>query len=224
MFRKTYEGRGMAAIHDNIKALREHAGYSREDLGKKIGKTRSAISQYESGKIIPRMGVIDNLATVFNVKKSEILGDTSMAIVDVEMSSFVDVPLLGSIAAGTPMEMVETEESHPVPAKVMEQYPDAKLLKVKGHSMNRILPDGCYALVDPCEEVERDNQPYAVCVNGHDATIKRVHKLENGFELVPDSTDPTFKPRLFDYGEPDTETITVIGRVVYHVLPFDWSY
>lgn len=214
----------MAAIHDNIKALREHAGYSQEDLGKKIGKTRSAISQYESGKIIPRMGVIDNLATVFNVKKSEILGDTSMAIVDVEMSSFVDVPLLGSIAAGTPMEMVETEESHPVPAKVMEQYPDAKLLKVKGHSMNRILPDGCYALVDPCEEVERDNQPYAVCVNGHDATIKRVHKLENGFELVPDSTDPTFKPRLFDYGEPDTETITVIGRVVYHVLPFDWSY
>ena len=224
MFRKTYEGRGMAAIHDNIKALREHAGYSQEDLGKKIGKTRSAISQYESGKIIPRMGVIENLATVFNVKKSEILGDTSMAIVDVEMSSFVDVPLLGSIAAGTPMEMVETEESHPVPAKVMEQYPDAKLLKVKGHSMNRILPDGCYALVDPCEEVERDNQPYAVCVNGHDATIKRVHKLENGFELVPDSTDPTFKPRLFDYGEPDTETITVIGRVVYHVLPFDWSY
>ncbi len=214
----------MAAIHDNIKALREHAGYSQEDLGKKIGKTRSAISQYESGKIIPRMGVIENLATVFNVKKSEILGDTSMAIVDVEMSSFVDVPLLGSIAAGTPMEMVETEESHPVPAKVMEQYPDAKLLKVKGHSMNRILPDGCYALVDPCEEVERDNQPYAVCVNGHDATIKRVHKLENGFELVPDSTDPTFKPRLFDYGEPDTETITVIGRVVYHVLPFDWSY
>ena len=139
-------------------------------------------------------------------------------------NEFVDVPLLGSIAAGTPMEMIETEESHPVPAKVMEQYPDAKLLKVKGNSMNRILPDGCYALVDPCNEVERDNQPYAVCVNGHDATIKRVHKLENGFELVPDSTDPTFKSQLFDYGEPNTETITVIGRVVYHVLPFDWTY
>lgn len=139
-------------------------------------------------------------------------------------SEFVDVPLLGSIAAGTPMEMIETEDTHPVPTKVMEQYPDAKLLKVKGNSMNRVLPDGCYALVDPCEDVERDNQPYAVCVNGYDATIKRVHKLANGFELLPDSTDPTYKPKVYDYGEPGTEEITVIGRVVYHMLPFDWSY
>lgn len=139
-------------------------------------------------------------------------------------SEFVDVPLLGSIAAGTPMEMVETEDTHPVPTKVMEQYPDAKLLKVKGSSMNRVLPDGCYALIDPCEEIERDNQPHAVCVNGYDATIKRVHKLANGFELVPDSTDPTFKPKIYDYGEPDTETVTVIGRVVYYVLPFDWGF
>lgn len=139
-------------------------------------------------------------------------------------SEFVDVPLLGSIAAGTPMEMVETDETHPVPTKVMEQYPDAKLLKVKGNSMNRVLPDGCYALIDPCEDVERDNQPYAVCVNGYDATIKRVHKLANGFELVPDSTDPTYKAKVYDYGEPGTETVTVIGRVVYYVLPFDWGF
>lgn len=139
-------------------------------------------------------------------------------------SEFVDVPLLGSIAAGTPMEMVETEDTHPVPTKVMEQYPAAKLLKVKGSSMNRVLPDGCYALVDPCDDVERDNQPYAVCVNGYDATIKRVHKLANGFELVPDSTDPTYKAKVYDYGEPGTETVTVIGRVVYYVLPFDWGF
>lgn len=139
-------------------------------------------------------------------------------------SEFVDVPLLGSIAAGTPMEMVETDETHPVPTKVMERYPDAKLLKVKGSSMNRVLPDGCYALIDPCDDVERDNQPYAVCVNGYDATIKRVHKLANGFELVPDSTDPTYKAKVYDYGEPGTETVTVIGRVVYYVLPFDWGF
>lgn len=139
-------------------------------------------------------------------------------------SSFVDIPLLGSIAAGTPIEMVETDKTHPVPAKVMEQYPNAKLLEVKGNSMNKILPNGSYALIDPCDEIDRDNQPYAVCVNGYDATIKRVHKLDNGFELVPDSTDPTFKTKIYDYGEPGTETITIIGRVVYHVLPFDWEY
>ena len=61
-------------------------------------------------------------------------------------------------------------------------------------------------------------------MNGYDATIKRVRKLNNGFELVPDSNDPTYRPQTFNYNEPGTQTITVIGRVVYYVLPFDWEF
>lgn len=137
---------------------------------------------------------------------------------------FVDVPLYGSIAAGIPIEMTEVENTHPVPAKVHEMYPDSFLLKVEGNSMNHVLPDGCYALVVPTDEIKRDNDLYAVCVNGYDATIKRVKKLANGFQLVPDSTDPTYPVQTYNYNEPGTETITVIGRVVYYVLPFDWSF
>ena len=139
-------------------------------------------------------------------------------------SGFADVPLYGSITVGTPIEMIEADETHPVPARVMDKYPDAFLLKVKGRSMDKVLPDGCYALIDPCREVECEGQPHAVCVNECDATIKRVRNLANGIELDPDSTDPTFKPKIYDYGEPDTETVAVIGRVVYYVLPFDWGF
>lgn len=213
----------MSAIKDNIKELRERAGYSQEELGIKLRKTRSAVSQYESGKIIPRMGVIEELASIFGVSKSEIIGDTPLVFAK-DASGFVDVPLYGSIAAGTPIEMIEVDETHPVPAKVMDKYPDAFLLKVKGRSMDKVLPDGCYALIDPCEEVERENQPHAVCVNGYDATIKRVRNLANGIELDPDSTDPTFKPSVYDYADENTEEITIIGRVVYYVLPFDWGF
>ena len=63
-----------------------------------------------------------------------------------------------------------------------------------------------------------------MAVNGNDATIKRVKKLSNGFELVPDSTDPTYKPKVYDYGEDGTEEITVIGRVVWFCVPFDWNF
>ena len=90
--------------------------------------------------------------------------------------------------------------------------------------MNRVLPNGSYALVDPCKDVDHPGKPYAVCVNGHDATIKRVKPLNNGFELSPDSNDPTFKPVIYDYGEENTETITLIGRIVYYVLPYDWTF
>ena len=62
-----------------------------------------------------------------------------------------------------------------------------------------------------------------MCVNGYDATIKRVRRLQNGFELAPDSLDPTYKPTVYDFGEPGTDTVTIIGRVVYYVLPFDWE-
>lgn len=137
---------------------------------------------------------------------------------------FTDVPLYGSIAAGKPIEMHSCDESFPIPCAVHSKHPDAFLLKVSGTSMDRILPDGCYALVDPCDSVDHDGAPYAVCVNGYDATIKRVRRLANGFELVPDSTDPTYKPVVFDYGIEGTETVTVIGRVVYYVLPYDWSF
>ncbi len=37
----------------------------------------------------------------------------------------------------------------------------------------------------------KPKKAYAVCVNGFDATIKRVKPLSNGYELIPDSIDPT---------------------------------
>ena len=67
----------MASIGENIKKLREAAGMSQDQLGEKIGKTRSAVSQYESGKIVPRMGVIEDLSHVFMVSKVDIIGDGS---------------------------------------------------------------------------------------------------------------------------------------------------
>lgn len=63
----------MSSIGWNIKNLRERMAMSQEELADKIGKTRSAISQYESGKIIPRMGVIEDLASVFDVSKNVII-------------------------------------------------------------------------------------------------------------------------------------------------------
>lgn len=54
--------------------------------------------------------------------------------------------------------------------------------------------------------------------------LKRVVKLSNGFELTPDSADPTFRPTVYDYNEPGTDPVTIIGRVVFYVLPFDWEF
>lgn len=196
-------------------------GWSQQDLADKMETTQQTIQRYESGARDIKSSVLIKLSAVLNVTISYLLGLENASIPN---NSTVDVPLYGAIAAGTPIEMIEVEDTQPIPVQLHERYPDSFLLKVEGDSMDRILPNGCFALVDPCDDVTHDGDPYAVCVNGYDATIKRVRKLNNGFELVPDSNDPTYRPQTFNYNEPGTQTITVIGRVVYYVLPFDWEF
>lgn len=113
------------------------------------------------------------------------------------------------------------ENTFSIPGELSRRYPDAFLLKVDGESMSRILPNGSYALVNPCHEAI-DGRVYAVAVNGYAATIKRVRNLANGIELLPDSIDPTFRPIVYDYADPQAESVTVIGEVVWYVVPFDF--
>ncbi len=204
----------------NIAKAREKKGWSQKTLASKIGTSQQQIARFEAGTEV-RASTLVSLSKALGVSISSLLGMTDN---NEPGDDFIDVPLYGSIAAGTPIDMMEVDDTHPVPTALVKRHPDAFLLTVEGNSMNRVLPNGSYALIDPCDEVTADNKPYAVCVNGYSATIKRVHKLANGFELVPDSTDPTYKSTIYDYGEEGTETITIIGRVVWHCVPFDWDY
>lgn len=140
------------------------------------------------------------------------------------VGSFVNVPLVGSIAAGQPLEMLSTTDWHPIPPDVADMYPKAFLLRVRGESMNRVLPNGCFALVDPCSEVLEQGDPYVVAIDNTDATVKRVRVLNNGIELLPDSNDPTFKPLLFDYSVDKATSIRIVGRVVWFCVPKDWRF
>lgn len=199
---------------------------SQASFASKLGMTQQNYANYENGKQGLKSDLIEKICTKFGCSAEWLLcldGENRVARTQ-DGGRFIDVPLFGSIAAGTPIEMIAVEDTFPVPVRVHEKHPDAFLLKVVGESMNKILPNGSYALVDPCNDVEVNGQPYAVCVNGFDATVKRVDKLANGFRLKPDSNDPTYAEKTYNYNEPDTEQITIIGKVVYYVLPYDWRF
>ena len=221
MGKYTHTDLGVTMNGYKIAEARRAKGWSQSDLAEKLGTTQQQISRYESGERDPKASIVADLSATLGVTISYLLGmDDSKPI----KQSFVDVPLYGSIAAGTPLDMIETEDYHQIPAVMHERFPNAFLLKVEGESMNKILPNGCYALIDPCENTDCNGAPYAVCVNGYAATVKRVKQLNNGFELVPDSNDPTYTPKTYNYNEEGTEEITVIGKVVYYVLPYDWTF
>lgn len=63
------------SIGSNIKKLRESKDMTQEELAEKIGVTRSAVTQWESGWSNPKMGNIEALATFFCVDKSTLIED-----------------------------------------------------------------------------------------------------------------------------------------------------
>lgn len=64
------------SIGDNIKRLRTSNNLSQIELGKIAGVTDKAVSTWENGEKIPRMGAIERMAQHFGITKSAIIEDT----------------------------------------------------------------------------------------------------------------------------------------------------
>ncbi len=103
----------------------------------------------------------------------------------------VNVPLVGSVAAGQPILAVENIESYfPVPAELM---PNAQsfMLKVHGESMiNAGILDGDQVLVK--QQSTAENGDIVVALVDDSATVKTFYKEKGYYRLQPenDSMDP----------------------------------
>jgi len=125
-------------------------------------------------------------------------------------------PLYDAIGASCLPGEAIVNERVPVPQQVIEQHPDAFFLRVTDDRMNRVLPSGVYALVDPGSE-PINGDIAAVVVGDDQARIARFHRLTSSVVLQPDSLDPNHKDEIHD-----TSTglnIIVLGRVVWFGPP-----
>lgn len=205
-----------------IAEARKLRNITQAELAEKMRTTQQTIQRYETNQVNIRMDKMIEMSEILNVSLAYLLGMSSKPELS-EASDMVPVPLLDSIAAGTSIEMIDVDKTYDIPAEIHNKYPQAFLLKVADDSMNRVLPNGCYALINPCREATEPMKAYAVCVNGFDATIQRVKPLSNGYELIPDSIDPTFRPQIFDFNEIDTQSVSIIGEVVWYLVPFGFE-
>jgi repressor LexA len=96
----------------------------------------------------------------------------------------VDVPLLGYVAAGLPIEPVETDETFTVPEEFIRRQ-NTFVLRVKGNSMiNDGILDGDYIIVE--ERADADNGDTVVAVVNGEATVKKFYRdTEDMVRLVP---------------------------------------
>lgn len=118
----------------------------------------------------------------------------------------VTVPLVGRVAAGTPILATENiEESFPLPEALVPRDADCFALRVKGDSMiNAGIHDEDIVVVRQQETA--NNGDIVVALLGDEATVKRFFTAgENGIRLQPEN--PHLRPIV-------TRDAKIVGRVV----------
>jgi repressor LexA len=89
-----------------------------------------------------------------------------------------EVPLMGRIAAGSPVEAIETRAT--LSFSDFARSADTFALEVRGDSMMEDhICDGDMILVEKATEA-RDGDIVVALVNGSDATLKRIYRESNG--------------------------------------------
>ena len=61
------------SIGTNIRKLRLSRGLNQQEFAKKLGVSDKAVSTWENDIKTPRMGTIQKIADLFNIKKSQII-------------------------------------------------------------------------------------------------------------------------------------------------------
>ncbi len=104
--------------------------------------------------------------------------------------SGVEIPLLGYVAAGQPVDIPEDRETVAVPRHMVRK--NSYALRVRGHSMiDDAIQDGDIIVVEKRETAENGETVVAM-INGERVTLKRFYVEADGIRLQP--ANPAMAP------------------------------
>jgi len=118
----------------------------------------------------------------------------------------VDLPRLGYVAAGSPIEAVATNETIAVPEDLVGRR-DTYVLRVRGNSMiDEQICDGDLVIVED-RKTAQNGETVVALLSGSDVTLKKFYRENGRVRLQP--ANPTMQPIYVD-----PEQLQVQGVVV----------
>jgi repressor LexA len=138
----------------------------------------------------------------YNESRSIELARTEMRL------AAVDLPLLGTVAAGEPIEAVAEKEAIAVPEDMVSGTVAHYVLRVRGDSMiEEQIRDGDYVIVR-ARDTANNSEMVIALIDGENATVKKFYREPGGVvRLQP--ANPDLEPMCFT-----ADRVTVQGIVV----------
>ncbi|GAB6474375.1 XRE family transcriptional regulator [Bacillus cereus] len=189
-----------------------------EKMAAVFGVTKADIdTTYKNKKAAIVDGVLQLISEEGNIIEGGTMTSSLISADQLELlQTEKEIPVIGKIAAGTPIEAVQDIVDRIVPPYKTNNTDELFGLVVNGESMNKIVPNGHYAVLKKQPDVE-NGEIAAVIVNGHYATLKKVYKFTDLMVLEPCSHDESFKDQQFS--RDNCEDIKIIGKFLYSVSP-----
>ena len=204
----------MSTIGSRIRNRREELGLSQDELGKRLGyKSRSSINKIELDQRNLTQSKIKAIADALDTTPAYIMGweDQPISTIPIPpgfipMPQMRKVPLVGSIACGTPiLAQQNIDGSVDAPEDIRCDF----ALRCKGDSMiDAGIHDGDAVYIRIQPEVE--NGEIAAVRIGEEATLKRVYYDGTTLTLMP--ANASFAPMV--YTGPQLDDVHIEGRVV----------
>ncbi|NIP58793.1 MAG: transcriptional repressor LexA [Gemmatimonadetes bacterium] len=187
-------------ILDYIEGFIDEHGYapSFEEIAEAFGYS-SLATVHEHLSNLERKGYIRK---AYNESRSiELLGRGAVP-------AGADLPLLGNVAAGVPIEAVQDNETIPVPPDMVRQGKRNYVLRVQGDSMiDEQIRDGDYIVVSSQPTAENGEMVVAL-VEGESATVKKLYR-EPGNRIRLQPANPTMQPIVVDGDDVEIQGVVV---------------
>ena len=206
----------MSYFSKNLRFLRENKGITKVELSKKINVNQSTISRWENEIIGATIDNALDVANYFNISIADLVGrdltfDNAISI----NNDLVQIPVLGVIKAGTPIEAQEDIISYiDIPRDWTKGGKKFFGLLIKGDSMMPKYNEKDIVIFEFTNEIEKVNhKDCAVMVNGYDATFKNVTINDDGISLVPLNIDNSdnYTPKFYNKEQIENLPVRILG-------------
>lgn len=193
----------------NLRARLDDRQMTAVDLARHLDVSKAIVSEWLSGRKMPRMDKVSRIATLFGVQISDLI--ESKGEPAPQPSGPQLVPVLGSVPAGIPISAVQEILDWEEISEDMARRGEYFALRIRGTSMEPRFREGDVIIVRQQETVE-NGEIAVVMVNGEDATVKRFFRSDAGITLT--GTNPAFSPLTYTPDQVETLPVRIIGKVV----------